>query len=76
METLLGPISGWLIGIVVILGGTAAAWFKGRQMGKQAERDKQLRERMKARETKDEIREDIAREDPDKKREELSRWDM
>lgn len=66
--------NGFLIGLGGVLAMIAAAFFKGRSAGKQAERDKQAGERLKARTEADRIDDAVAGRDPDENRKELRKW--
>lgn len=66
--------NGFLIGLGGILAMIAAAFFKGRSAGKQAERDKQAGERLKARTEADKIDDLLAGRDPGTNRKELGKW--
>lgn len=59
-----------------IVGALAFAFgaFKLRQSGAQAERDKQMRDRLKARDIADEVDNDIGAMPPEEARKELKRW--
>lgn len=59
-----------------IVGALAFAFgaFKLRQSGAEAERDKQMRERQKARDIADEVDNDIGAMPPEARREALKKW--
>lgn len=66
--------NGFLIGVGGILAMIAAAFFKGRSAGKQAERDKQAADRLKARTEADRIDDAVAGRDPGTNRDKLKVW--
>lgn len=76
MDAILSIFTGnsFLIGLGGVLAMIAAAFFKGRSAGKQAERDKQAGERLKARTDADKIDDAIAGRDPDANRDKLKEW--
>ena len=61
---------GALAAIVAVI----SAFFAGRRKGHQAEQDKQLRSRMKSRETADDIADAVAGREPGENRNRLRKW--
>lgn len=70
---------GWFLSnptVIAIFGGMVAAliaFMRGRVSGAQKERDKQLRERIAAREIADEVDNDVGAMPPERVRDELAR---
>jgi hypothetical protein len=65
-------------GLIVALGGVLVAvfgaWLKGRSMGVNSERDKQIKRDAAAMNEAQKIEQAVAGNDPDKNRKELSKW--
>lgn len=59
--------------IAAVIGALGWGW-KQRRAGKQAERDRQARERQDARDIADQVDNDVGAIPPDKRREELKKW--
>lgn len=64
----------WLIGAGAALIAFLAAYMRGRITGAQRERDKQMRERMEARDIADQVDNDVGALPPDQARKELGKW--
>jgi len=63
-----------ITGLFAALIGSAVMFFKGRSMGANSERDKQIKRDAAAMSEAQRIDEAVAGNDPDANRKELSRW--
>jgi len=66
--------NGLIAGLVAVLIAVGGAWFKGRSMGANSERDKQIKRDAEAMDEAQKIEQQVAGNDPDANREELRRW--
>jgi hypothetical protein len=66
--------NGLIAGLVAALVGAAALFFKGRSMGANSERDKQIKRDAAAMSEAQKIDEAVAGNDPDANRNELKKW--
>ena len=74
MSALIGSLLPYIIAAVAALAAFAGAYLKGKSAGKQGEQAKQLRGRQEARDTADEVDNDVGAMPPDAAREALKRW--
>ena len=77
MTALLSLLTGGnelIAGLVAVLIAVGGAWLKGRSMGVNSERDKQIKRDAEAMSEAQKIDEAVAGNDPDANRKELSKW--
>ena len=74
MSALLGSLLPYIIAAGGVLAAFLAAYLKGKSAGKATERAKQDRERQEARDTADQVDNDVGAMPPDAAREELKKW--
>jgi len=66
--------NGLITGLVAVLIAVGGAWLKGRSMGANSERDKQIKRDVAALSEAQKIDEAVAGNAPDENRKELKKW--
>jgi len=66
--------NGLIAGLVAVLIAVGGAWLKGRSMGANSERNKQIKRDAEAMSEAQKIEQQVAGNDPDANRKELSKW--
>lgn len=74
MSALFGSVLPYLIAAGAALAAFVGAYLRGRSAGRQSERDKQLRARQEARDTADQVDNDVGATPPVEAREALRKW--